>query len=289
MSVAEWFLDLDGKKAGPYTIEQVQGLLNEGTAHSESRATSDRLGDEWVTVADLVVAFQAALNQAAPAMIQATPPQEGSSSLPLSGLPPRPKESLESAPVFTASPGNRNDATQNLFDALQSAKERKAAAKLTPAPQEEWGSQQRPQRKIPGQLWMIVALVFVLSIAIYGTAKLLGQKSGSTSASSTTATAKNTQPPPPVEPGRNPPPAMGSLAPSAPTGSLQRSVRPGSNPPSGRDATRREDEPPPPPDPRDNPQPESLPQDTPASDPANRAPPPVSETPEGVAPDAPAP
>ena len=272
MNAAEWFLDLNGKKAGPYTVEQVQALVQEGEVHGQIRATSERLNQEWITVAELIVAFEAAVKGS-----DATGPSTHSQP------PPRPTENLETVTVIaTSSGGSFNDATQGLFDALQSAKERKAAAKLAPAPQEEWGSLQRPQRKIPGQLWMIVALVLVLGTAIYGTMKLLAQKSSGTPGTPSGQANSNVS----NEAGRGG--GSQSFVPPAPP-PMPRSARSLPNSPPQRDAPHHEEETPSqPPDPRDNPQAEPPPPEQPPNETPRTPPPPVNETPEGVAPDAPA-
>ena len=275
MNAAEWFLDLNGKKAGPYSVEQVQALVQEGEVHGQTRATSDRLNQEWITVAELIVAFEAAVKNSdtSPPSVHHQPP-------------PRPKENLETVSVVPTSSGNFNDATQGLFDALQSAKERKAAAKLTPAPQEEWGSLQRPQRKIPGQLWMIVALTLVLGAAVYGTLKLLAQKSTASPNAPTSSGQGNSSASLSNEPGHG-----GNAIPVPPSQPMQRTARSLPVPPPSREAPHHDEEAPPP-DPRDqihdNSQAEPPLPEQPTNETPRTPPPPPGETPEGVAPDAPA-
>src|SRR3990170_5023318 len=48
--IPEWFLDVQGKKVGPFTLEQVHGLLEDGEIRKFNRVTRDPLGREWITV-----------------------------------------------------------------------------------------------------------------------------------------------------------------------------------------------------------------------------------------------
>ena len=49
----EWFLEVDGKRTGPFTSDQILGLLSEGEIPETARVTSNDLGERWITVSEL--------------------------------------------------------------------------------------------------------------------------------------------------------------------------------------------------------------------------------------------
>src|SRR4051794_41096751 len=49
----EWFLDVNGKQTGPYSLDEVLGLFREGEIPAAQKVTSERLKGKWITVREL--------------------------------------------------------------------------------------------------------------------------------------------------------------------------------------------------------------------------------------------
>src|SRR4051794_40749563 len=114
-SAQEWFLEVEGKKTGPFTTEQILGLLSEKEIPGTQRVTSD--GAHWMTVREL--ADRQNPRPASKPFVPPPRPQE------LTPPPPAlPGETVqEKAPAKPA-----RDPAIGLMDALQAAKDRKSHA-----------------------------------------------------------------------------------------------------------------------------------------------------------------
>src|SRR5437763_1874403 len=104
----QWYLDVNGKKVGPFSQDQLAGLLRDGEILPTQKVTADHIGGHWVDVTEV-----------------AHP--DGPT---LSGFraPPRP-------PEHKPEPGHKpigDDPALGLFDTLQAAKEKSANAPARP-------------------------------------------------------------------------------------------------------------------------------------------------------------
>lgn len=136
----EWYLEVAGERTGPFTADQVMGLLSEGEIPAEQKVTSEQIGNRWITAAELATQAVAA----APGSADAVP-----SADPLDDLgfqpPPRPADLDRPGPVRDRP---RQDAALNLFDALQTAKDRQGA-RWTPPEKGSWTSASRRPIRFP--------------------------------------------------------------------------------------------------------------------------------------------
>lgn len=113
MDAGNWYLEVNGKKVGPFTLDQIQGFLDDGEIRAYHQVTSHDLGGRWLSVEDAL--------QAAP------PPPPAPVSIPTAfdgsfQPPPRP-EIQASGPM-----DDRTDPAISLFNALQVMRERRVAA-----------------------------------------------------------------------------------------------------------------------------------------------------------------
>ena len=85
----DWYIEVGERKSGPFTREQVLGLLSEGEIPAQCRVTHANLGDRWISAKDLA-------------------------------------EDHLAAPVVGEVPGaSRSAETLSLLDTLQAARERR--------------------------------------------------------------------------------------------------------------------------------------------------------------------
>ena len=54
MAESQWHLEVNGKKVGPFTLDQIQGLYEDGEIRGYHQVTSDQLHGKWITVQELV-------------------------------------------------------------------------------------------------------------------------------------------------------------------------------------------------------------------------------------------
>jgi hypothetical protein len=172
-SIAEWFLEVEGNKTGPYTAEQILGLLTDGEILSHHRITSERVGNEWITAAELASVLQ---------KDSTTPQTEQTKEIPGPGTfqpPPRPAD-IEKPRDTELTTDNSPDPAISLFDTLQVARDRKAAKFAPPAPAAEWSKISKPRWKPKPQFWFILGSSIFLILAVWGLTKLVsGRKSDS--------------------------------------------------------------------------------------------------------------
>lgn len=89
-------------------------------------------------------------------------------------LPPRPAEKAATGEV---SVDRREDPVQGLFDVLQSAKERKTAPRHVPSQASDSGKARNASR-IPGHVWLGLAVALVLGGTVFVFAKLMQHTGG---------------------------------------------------------------------------------------------------------------
>ena len=53
-SSQEWFLEVEGKRTGPFTTDQIVGLFQDGEVPGTQRITSASSEGKWITVNELV-------------------------------------------------------------------------------------------------------------------------------------------------------------------------------------------------------------------------------------------
>src|SRR4051812_32845216 len=100
---AEWYLEVGGKKSGPYSTAQVLELAQSGQLQPHHRVTAAHLGEQWITVDELARSM-------------------GPESF---HPPPRPSTLQEKQQSYSPPAGaGGGDPMLGLFDALQAAKDR---------------------------------------------------------------------------------------------------------------------------------------------------------------------
>lgn len=166
----EWFLDLDGNKAGPYTAEQIETFLSEGEILSRHRVFSTRMGSNTVTVGEFVGALQIQRAQASSRPIHRdhfTPP-------------PRPAEDATSLRIQRPTAAELNepieelsrDPAEDLFEALQALRDRNVQNKPLEMPTENWGSSAQPHFRIGRSAWLMAAAVSIGCTVVWGLLKV---------------------------------------------------------------------------------------------------------------------
>lgn len=83
----EWFLEVNGRKVGPFTVEQIQGFLDDGEIRAYHQVTSEQMAGHWVSVSDLLQ------SQAAPSLL----PSGGHTDAPPQAFPTAPPELMQGA------------------------------------------------------------------------------------------------------------------------------------------------------------------------------------------------
>lgn len=202
--VREWYLEIHGIKTGPYTPDQVQGLLEEGeilvtTAvfHvSQAHLPTDQI--EWFTAGEFVNGFRDYVSTANLAT-HAT-----KTSLPVE--PTEPKVFAEPGASDSQAPSQApSQAIDDLFETLLLARDRKKQTKMTPPNPEEWGTLSRDRLPASPTIAFAAALALVFLIAIWGMVKLFNHKPSSETPSSNASTPATPNPPTPPTPPANPP------------------------------------------------------------------------------------
>jgi hypothetical protein len=119
----QWFLEVNGKKFGPYTIAQIEALVRHDEIVGEDRVTAQHLNGRWMSVDEFV--HQSGIGRSS----SSSGSQKGSAGN--ATVPPRPDERTLTSII---APSHRkhearqpnSSAILNLFEILQAARERKA-------------------------------------------------------------------------------------------------------------------------------------------------------------------
>lgn len=163
-SLAEWYLDIEGKPVGPYSLDQIEAFIREGRVRSQHRISSHTLG-RWISVQELLqqMAERAGL------------PKQGPPPPPFSP-PPRPREVEDMTTGILKRPAElaSKDPAQSLLASLQAVRERNTIAKLTPPSPREWGQVARPaQAKMTTQVWLIASVTSLLWVGVWGVTHIM--------------------------------------------------------------------------------------------------------------------
>lgn len=209
--VREWYLEIHGIKTGPYTPEQVQGLLEEGeilvttAVFHTSQAQLPANQIEWFTAGEFVNGFRDYVSTNHP-IVKVAPPE-------------KPHEKPHEEPKIFSTPELEKSQTpesppshtiDDLFETLLLARDRKNQIKMTPPSPEEWGTLSRGRLPITPTVAFAAALGLVFLIAIWGMVTLFRHKPSSDVSSANTTPRRETKTPP------APPPAQVPARPSAP-------------------------------------------------------------------------
>jgi hypothetical protein len=54
MAESQWHLEVNGRKVGPFTLDQIQGLYEDGEIRGYHQVTSDQLDGKWISVQELI-------------------------------------------------------------------------------------------------------------------------------------------------------------------------------------------------------------------------------------------
>ncbi len=161
----EWYLEIAGKRTGPFSVEQVQGLLRESQISSDTRISGRGLRGP-VVVGEFLAAIE--LRKKSGAVAQG----RGASFSP----PPRPdgiEERRARSPEAIERTRVGFDPAQDLFDALQQVRERQnlqQQRKLQPLSEDDPGAARAV--RIPPQAILTAALALILIVAVWGLTRL---------------------------------------------------------------------------------------------------------------------
>jgi hypothetical protein len=162
-SSQEWFLEVGGKKTGPFSAEQVLGLLQEKEIPETQRITSDSLEGKWVTALEFSKMHAAGLLPTKPF-----------------NPPPRPIEQVLPPGTLEIPHEIPTDPALGLFDALQAAKERKQSRfkRLRPRSRARDGEDGPVNEAplIPNNAWLLAVLGLALLGGAWGMSHFIKQK-----------------------------------------------------------------------------------------------------------------
>jgi hypothetical protein len=113
MDASDWYIEVNGKKVGPFTLDQIQGFFQDGEIRAYHQVTSKQLGGQWISVEELIQ------TQTPPAVI---PEVERTQLTGINFQPPPRPEISPSEPIE-----DKVDPTMSLFNALQVVREKRAA------------------------------------------------------------------------------------------------------------------------------------------------------------------
>lgn len=173
VSTDQWFLEVNGKKFGPYTMAQINALVRHHEIVGEDKVTASHLSGKWITVQE----FVSKGDPAASAALSAGPsPQRSAQSIPQGApatVPPRPDERTLTSITAPVSHSNEprksgSDAVLNLFEILQAARERKTPTPTAAAAQPVI-EMPRPVKSSSGAgiFWIAVPAMITLAVAAW--------------------------------------------------------------------------------------------------------------------------
>jgi hypothetical protein len=210
----DWYLEVEGRKTGPFTTEQILGLLKEREIPETARIISTQTDSDWFTVGAL--AQQSAphsLSGANPSSKPFVPPPRPAELQPSSNVPPPETQAATAKPELS------------LMDALRVTKERRAHSHATGSkhPESDEADEHsftplKALRTIPRQAWWIAATAALLVVATWSMTRFVKQKAGTPAIADAPppapvpaepVAAQNPPLPPPVQPAS--PPAIVNL------------------------------------------------------------------------------
>ena len=199
----EWYLEIEGKRSGPFTAEQVEGFLQDREILARHQVFSPRRPDQRMSAGEFVEALkhQREKTVGASGAPRGVPPGPPKAFHP----PNKPRSMDERTGIIQANKAAAADPTQHLFDALQAVRERQVQTKLSAPTEAEWGTLARTQPARRSQLTLILTLAALLGVSVWGLNRLLTKKGEPTTASA--PTVSETAPIPKGMEVREPPPA----------------------------------------------------------------------------------
>lgn len=229
----EWYLEIHGIKTGPYSPEQVQGLLEEGEVlvttavfhGSQANLPSDKI--EWFTAGEFVNGFRDYISSADVNVAPPTNVLPTNNEMPLdlpesdkcreASLPKSlqeenthdlhlPSLATQQTPVQVPTHAPEH-AIDDLFETLLLARDRKNQThKMTPPNPEEWGTLSRSRTSVTPTVAFAVALGLVFLLAIWGMVTIFKHSSSNNSPNASTITPEEKKSTPSVV--HTPPPAV---------------------------------------------------------------------------------
>ncbi len=273
----EWYLKIGSNQVGPYTVEQIQKLMEEGEIRPSNRVTSSELKGAWISTQELLTTYEQTRTEAAAKATEEeakriTTRQTSHSQQNSPFSPPlRPLE-IGKISGFHPTSDPINDPALSLFETLQAVKERKSTSKIsvTPLEAEQIGFLGKIKKILPSQAWVILALTTALGLFAWGMMKRVEKnlKPITTSPNQTPQTTQVTMDAPKASnPAAAPPPSKPQVSvhpklpnlPNPPKASIAPKAPPRPMPPPPANARPPDRTPPPPepnrdaPDPRDEP------------------------------------
>ena len=213
----EWFLEVKGKRTGPFTTEQVLGLLADKEIPETQRITASMTDDRWITVKELAEDYRHT-PQATPPKHFVPPPRPTELQHPSEGATPSTSAHahvpLPESDASSAEARDLNKPEHSLFEALLAAKDRKANAGRALPPHSD-GVRPNPfsfeNIPISRNSWLMAAMAILLGSATWAMVHFIKQKATSEvvhqpstlqhpSQTADTVTSVITPPPLPVPP-----------------------------------------------------------------------------------------
>lgn len=172
----EWFLEVEGRKTGPFATDQILGFFADHEVPGTARIISGAPGSEWTTVAELVAVEQKNLPPSLPSKPFVPPPRPAELQPATSPIPTVAKPEL------------------SLMDALRVNKERLhggTKAIEIPKPESSQDSFKLITRiqEVPRKAWLIAATAALLLVATWGMTLFIKQKAPTVAAQPAPAAA----------------------------------------------------------------------------------------------------
>jgi hypothetical protein len=163
VSTDQWFLEVNGKKFGPYTMAQINALVRHHEIVGEDKVTASHLSGKWITVQEFVSQNEPTINIAAPSAPKA------------SVVPPRPDERTLTSIIAPSHHSHEprksdsSDAVLNLFEILQAARERKTQNQTPTTVGHSVIEMPRPVKSSSGAglFWLAVPAMVVVAVAAW--------------------------------------------------------------------------------------------------------------------------
>ncbi len=164
-SSSEWYLKIGSNTAGPYTVQQIQTLLEDGDIQPFHKVTSTETKGEWMEAQELVLSFKAHQQ----AQDEANKKRKAQRELELTQsadfhAPDRPSDIGKAADGSRVLLDPSKDPALSLFETLQAVREKKSGLKIL-APDSEEQSGLAFFKKLPlNQRRAILILILILAL-----------------------------------------------------------------------------------------------------------------------------
>ena len=239
-------MDIDGTRTGPYTVEHLEILRQEGQLQDHNLVTATRLNGAWITVSELLLAYEVQRSAREPSLNLgsapsgdfrgfSTPGSEHEERTPPSGtptitsadsfhsnsdqtksvqIPLRPNGVLEHTDHIS-NEWAKDDPTLHLLDAIQAVRDRHGGGTPKAAPDalsitHAAASSSPSSFRLPSQSWIIFTLSSVLWITVWGISRINAPAAPSTTANENSSDSSKSVPVAAIAPAVH-------VAPSAPS------------------------------------------------------------------------